>query len=174
MIAYHYHPETFAYLGSSLANPSPLEPGVWLYPAHSTPIPPPTYLETEVCLWSDDHWEVHPVPIPPPPPPPPVTPDFPSFLEAVRKPVADHFLNTLVSRDFALTMSLRDAFLQANFPDILKYWNEAIAAHPAALTATLDIEHEGQTRGDFARAKMVEYHIPVIINPDYTLSFQAP
>lgn len=39
--AYHYHPTTGEYLGTSNADPSPLEPGEYLYPAHSTPLAPP-------------------------------------------------------------------------------------------------------------------------------------
>jgi hypothetical protein len=39
---YHYHPETGDFLEPSLADPSPLEPDVFLIPAYATDIEPPS------------------------------------------------------------------------------------------------------------------------------------
>ena len=41
MQVYHYHPTTCEFLGIGFADPSPMEPGAWLIPAHSTQIIPP-------------------------------------------------------------------------------------------------------------------------------------
>lgn len=41
MRIYNYDRETGEFTGESLADESPLEPGVWLFPAHSTDTPPP-------------------------------------------------------------------------------------------------------------------------------------
>ncbi|SDF72965.1 hypothetical protein SAMN05216571_101421 [Onishia taeanensis] len=38
---YHYHPYTGEYMGQGEADPSPMEPGEYLIPAHATPIAPP-------------------------------------------------------------------------------------------------------------------------------------
>jgi hypothetical protein len=51
MIIYHYHPETKQYITSGLADPSPLEKGVYLIPAHSTNIQPPTSIEGKIITF---------------------------------------------------------------------------------------------------------------------------
>jgi hypothetical protein len=45
MKVYSYHKDTFIYIGNETADESQLEPGVYLMPAHSTPIEPPEYVE---------------------------------------------------------------------------------------------------------------------------------
>jgi hypothetical protein len=47
---YSYHPETFEFLGFESANESPLEPGVYLIPAHATEIPMTLKLKKNKCL----------------------------------------------------------------------------------------------------------------------------
>jgi hypothetical protein len=77
MNIYHYHPETGLYLGQGVADPSPLEPGVWLIPAHATSTEPPAVEDGEQTVWLDDAWTVQPIPEPPaePEPAPPVQPE---------------------------------------------------------------------------------------------------
>jgi hypothetical protein len=59
MNIYHYDAETLEYVGESIADASPLEPGVWLIPAHATIIMPETEPnENEVLIFEDDVWLV--------------------------------------------------------------------------------------------------------------------
>ena len=44
------------YLGETLADESPLEPGVWLIPAHCTEIAPPEITETQWPRWNGSSW----------------------------------------------------------------------------------------------------------------------
>lgn len=79
---YHYHPETGEYLGSGEADPSPLEPDVWLYPAHSTDIAPPEAQAGFVRVWDGGQWQQQAIPEPEPEPepkPPPPQPDWDGF-----------------------------------------------------------------------------------------------
>ncbi|UJB33753.1 tail fiber assembly protein [Chromobacterium sp. Beijing] len=55
---YHYHPVTGEYLSTSTANASPLEPGVWLLPAHASKAKPPVTAEREIALFRDGAWVV--------------------------------------------------------------------------------------------------------------------
>lgn len=61
-ISYNYHPVTFEFVGASEADESPLEPGVILHPAHSTPKQPPATTVNEVAVFSvsADAWSVVP------------------------------------------------------------------------------------------------------------------
>lgn len=54
---HHIHPETGELLGTSQANPSPLEPGVWLTPAHATQTPPPPEQSGAVRVFSSGAWQ---------------------------------------------------------------------------------------------------------------------
>jgi len=60
MTIYNYHPETLEFTGESVADPSPLEPGVWLIPAHSTEIAPPDTTANEVAVFSGGEWSLEP------------------------------------------------------------------------------------------------------------------
>jgi hypothetical protein len=68
MNIFHYHPETGVYLGQGLADESPLEPGVWLIPAHATGTQPPVAGESEQAIWANGAWAVEPIPAPEPEP----------------------------------------------------------------------------------------------------------
>jgi hypothetical protein len=68
MNIFHYHPETGVFLGQSLADESPLEPGVWLIPAHATGNNPPVVGEGERAIWANGSWAVEPIPAPEPEP----------------------------------------------------------------------------------------------------------
>jgi hypothetical protein len=58
MKIYHYHPEYKIYLGSSDADPSPLEPGVFLIPAYATELGPPTCTECKVPVFNGTSWDI--------------------------------------------------------------------------------------------------------------------
>lgn len=53
---HHYHPETGEWLGSALADESPLEPGVWLIPDHATQAEPPAPQNGKVSIWNGTDW----------------------------------------------------------------------------------------------------------------------
>lgn len=54
---YHYHPATFAYLGQSEADESPLEPGVFHAPANATFDPVPLHNPaTHVASYQPAFW----------------------------------------------------------------------------------------------------------------------
>ncbi|MCE5274868.1 MAG: phage tail assembly chaperone [Deltaproteobacteria bacterium] len=60
MTIYHYHPTTGEYLGKELADESPLEPGIFLLPAHATAAPPPQPSADEVVVFLGGAWQVVP------------------------------------------------------------------------------------------------------------------
>jgi hypothetical protein len=70
MNIYHYHPETGAFLGEGTADASPLEPGVWLIPAHATAEKPSRPGEGKQAVWTGAGWDVQPIPEPEPKPEP--------------------------------------------------------------------------------------------------------
>lgn len=63
MKIYHYSPETRLYLDNSVANESPLEPGVYLVPAYATSVAPPHVDNSKQAFWRDDRWEVSGIPV---------------------------------------------------------------------------------------------------------------
>ena len=68
MNIFHYHPETGVYLGQGKADPSPLEPDVWLIPAQATTEKPPKPGDGEQVIWVNGLWKVEPIPAPEPEP----------------------------------------------------------------------------------------------------------
>lgn len=68
MIIHHYHPESGAYLGPGLADESPLEPGVFLIPAHATEIAPPAPEDGFVLRFVNASWGYSPIEEPEQPP----------------------------------------------------------------------------------------------------------
>ena len=68
MDIFHYNPETGVFLGQGKADESPLEPGVWLIPAHATIAQPPVAGEGEQTIWSNGAWAVESIPAPEPEP----------------------------------------------------------------------------------------------------------
>jgi hypothetical protein len=59
MKIYHYDFETGQYLGEGEADPSPLEEGVWLIPAHATDIVPPKTKTNEYAIFINNDWSVY-------------------------------------------------------------------------------------------------------------------
>lgn len=59
---YNHHPDTRIYTGASQADESPLEPGVYLIPAHATTVAPPDVPEGHLARWrlDDGMWEIVP------------------------------------------------------------------------------------------------------------------
>ena len=57
-VLYVHHPVTSEYLGTCAADPSPLEPGVWLHPANTTDQEPPETGENEAAVWDGSAWQV--------------------------------------------------------------------------------------------------------------------
>jgi hypothetical protein len=66
MIVYQAHPVSGDYIGEVVCDESPLEPGVYLVPAHCTEIKPPEFnSETHVCKFvgkiEEGSWQVFPI-----------------------------------------------------------------------------------------------------------------
>lgn len=57
---YSYHPFHGVLTGETIADESPLEPGVYLDPAYTTRTIPPQYESGEIPVWSGERWEVLP------------------------------------------------------------------------------------------------------------------
>lgn len=58
--AYSVDPVTREYVGDTVADPSPLEPGVWLLPANAFYEKPPEAAENEVAVMTDSGWSLSP------------------------------------------------------------------------------------------------------------------
>jgi len=57
-LCYAYDRTTGLYLGEVTADPSPAEPGVWLYPAFTTRAPPPQPGPQQAPVWTGDAWSL--------------------------------------------------------------------------------------------------------------------
>lgn len=58
MDIYHYFAGSGEFFTQGLADPSPLEPGVWLVPAYATTVAPPAAPEGKRPVWRDDAWQL--------------------------------------------------------------------------------------------------------------------
>jgi len=67
MNIYHYIADTGIFYAKGLADESPLEPGVFLIPAHATTSAPPQVIEPEVAVFRNGEWNVEVIPEPEPP-----------------------------------------------------------------------------------------------------------
>ncbi len=68
MRIYHTHPDTGLLLGIiSDADESPLEPGVYLIPSHSTPVEPPADVAGSTRHFMAGRWEYRALPVQPEP-----------------------------------------------------------------------------------------------------------
>ena len=58
MEIYNYHPEYKHFTAVSIADESPLEPGVFLIPAYATDIKPPEVSESKIQVFKDNQWNI--------------------------------------------------------------------------------------------------------------------
>ena len=58
MKIYHYHPDYKYFYCECEADPSPLEPGVFLIPAHATDIEPPTCELNQIQIFNETSWDI--------------------------------------------------------------------------------------------------------------------
>ena len=58
MKIYNYHPEYKYFYCESVADESPLEPGVWLIPAYATEIEPPKCKRNQIQIFNGTSWDV--------------------------------------------------------------------------------------------------------------------
>jgi hypothetical protein len=65
MKIYNYHPETLNFVGESMPDKNPLEPGKYLIPAHATTTAPPEPQTGKVIKFIAGNWEFHDIPAPP-------------------------------------------------------------------------------------------------------------
>lgn len=56
MYAYTFAPDTGEYIGRENADPSPLEPGVWLIPGGATEVEPPVAVAGKARTWNGSAW----------------------------------------------------------------------------------------------------------------------
>jgi len=56
MEVYSYHPRHGAYIGITVAEESPLEPGIFLYPAYTTMVMPREFGEGTIPVWDGEGW----------------------------------------------------------------------------------------------------------------------
>ena len=71
MKTYNYIADTGIFYSEGVADESPLEPGVFLIPAHATTVAPPQVTNPEIAVFKDGEWSVEVLPPPPEPEPEP-------------------------------------------------------------------------------------------------------
>jgi len=81
MKTYNYIADTGIFYSEGVADESPLEPGVFLIPAHATTVAPPEVTEPEVAVFKDGEWSVEVLPPPPPEPEPEPQPEPEPLVE---------------------------------------------------------------------------------------------
>lgn len=124
---YNYHPETGDYIGASVADESPREPGVFILPGHATWTEPPAPVENFIVRFVGGEWGYSPV----------TDPEAPPTEEPVEPEPIDPLTLPLERLDFWLIAaqagvskwSVRDriADLPEDTPESFKYKAEAIA-----------------------------------------------
>jgi hypothetical protein len=77
MNIYHFFSETGIFYAEGWADESPLEPGVFLIPAHATTLRPPTATLPDVAVFKNGKWTIET--LPPPPEAEPVLEPVPVF-----------------------------------------------------------------------------------------------
>ena len=69
MNIYHFIADTGIFYAKGVADESPLEPGVFLIPAHATTVAPPVVSDPEIAVFKDGAWSIEVLPPPPEPEP---------------------------------------------------------------------------------------------------------
>lgn len=60
MLVYSFHPQTGELIGQDVADPSPLEPNVFLVPAGATSVAPPPAQAGKARVWNGSAWTLKP------------------------------------------------------------------------------------------------------------------
>jgi hypothetical protein len=140
MRIYNYDPETGEFLSEGAADESPLEPGVYLIPAHATDQPAPTAKVGQAAVYQDGTWRL--------------VPDYrsqsvclidadgyyagPAALALGESPDARHILTDPPAAEIPRPLWSDDKWIDGRTPA------ETLAAYTAAVQARLD---------DFARTR---------------------
>lgn len=126
MKIHHYHQETLGYIGESDADESPLEPGVFLIPAHATVVAPPADVAGKTRHFEGGAWVLRDIP----PPPKPKEPTPEEIKEAENAAVKAK----LAEIDFASIRALREYIAaKPDAPQLLKDREAAAVAERAKL-----------------------------------------
>jgi hypothetical protein len=122
MQIWHYHPDTGRLLGTGAADPSPVEPDVWLIPAFATATPPPAPDQGQEVAYVAGEWVQRPAPPPPAAPEPPAPEGPPAQIRVIapfafrqRLPAATRRAVTLAASQ---AMEAGDATLQTWLDDL--------------------------------------------------------
>jgi len=111
MQIYHYNPITFDFIYTGTADESPLEPGVFLVPAHATNIEPPVFDATKQTCRFDGTWQVENIPEPEPEPEP-VPPTQDEIIQSLTVALEFHYDTKAREKryDNRLTCALRAGY----------------------------------------------------------------
>ena len=121
MNIYHYHPNTQQLIAAGVADPSPLEPGKWLVPAHATELEPPAAVDGKTRHFVDGQWVYQDIAQPQTPPPPP--------------PLTGNAL--LASQISALEATITDRRLREAILGVDKGWLSDVNAQISSLRASM-------------------------------------
>jgi len=113
MQIYHYSHKTGEYIGTGVADESPLEPGVWLIPANATKTPPLPNIDGYTVQFAGDAWKY--VEVEPP------------VQEFETKPTADEILITLTN---AIQNHMDTKARERNYDGILSLCTYATSTFP--------------------------------------------
>lgn len=101
MKIYNYNPETKEYVGDSIADESPLEPGVFLIPANATQVAPLQRQEGKTVHYQLGEWIYRDIPkVEPEPEPEPYVPTYADLRRKEYPPMSD-YLDGVVKGDQA-------------------------------------------------------------------------
>ena len=122
---YHYAPNTREYLPRrypedhpyNFAEPSPMEPGVWLVPAFATLTEPPEVPAGMIAVFdpASDSWALTPTGVVHPPPPPPTAEER---AAGIRAAVAEHLDVVARAQGFK---GIDDAVSYADEPAVVRF-----------------------------------------------------